>query len=68
MEEQLIELQMLLMDLQQSIDSLGNQQIEVSGRLDTLDKRVLSLEEKLKLVLESLPESAPAIDEKPPHY
>ncbi len=66
-EEGFIELQMLLMDQQRSLDSLSEQLRLQSDKVLLLEKKVEWLQSRLARVDEST-EQKQVTDEKPPHY
>ena len=68
MEEQLAELQMLLMELQRSLEDMSRQLIAHDTDLNAMNERVEKLETRLKYLIESMPGPETVADEKPPHY
>ena len=68
MEEQLAELQMLFMDQLKNMETMSEQLIAHSRRLDTLEEKFSVLETKINQVLELSSEMLEVIDEVPPHY
>jgi uncharacterized coiled-coil protein SlyX len=68
MDDQLAELQMLLMDQQQSLEEMSQQLVTHTADIEALDMKMALLESRLKLALESISGEQPVADEKPPHY
>lgn len=68
MEEQLAELQVLFMDQLQNMETMSEQLIAHSKRLNELEDKFSLLESKINQVLELSTEMLEVIDEVPPHY
>ena len=68
MEEQLAELQMLLMELQRSLEDLSRQLVAHDADISAMGERLETLETRLRHLMEAVPESETAADERPPHY
>lgn len=67
MEKQLAELQMLMMDLQRSMESLSDQIISHEKRFSENELRMRKLEMMIMQLAEPGADGG-FLDEKPPHY
>ncbi len=68
MENDLAELQMLLMEQQRSLESIGEQLIIQSNKVSVLEKKVNLLAGKLRDFGGLSGQDNPEADPQPPHY
>ena len=66
--EQLAELQIVLLDQQRSQEEFGGQLLSFGERLARLERQVELMMEKLRQLVELLPQTAGRGAERPPHY
>lgn len=62
------ELQMLLMEQQQAIETMSQQLIDQSARFSEMEKNLVLLESKLSLLAEQPALSQEPGNDRPPHY
>ena len=62
------ELQMLLMEQQQAIETMSQQLIDQSARFSELEKKLVLLESRLSLLAEQPATAQDRGDDRPPHY
>ena len=68
LSEQIAELQIILMDQQQTMEDFSAQLIGFGERLARLEQKQEILEDRVKQLVEMPGEKTGADDEQPPHY
>ncbi len=68
MDEKITELQILIMEQQQTIEVMSDQLIEQSARCTALEKKLAFLELKLLQVSEESGADSHPDSDRPPHY
>ena len=68
LSDQIAELQIILMDHQQTMDGFSAQLIGFGERLARLEQKQEILEDRVKQLVEMPGEKTGADDEQPPHY
>jgi uncharacterized coiled-coil protein SlyX len=68
MDEKITELQILIMEQQQTIEVMSDQLIKQSARCTTLEKKLALLELKLVQVSEETGAESHPDNDRPPHY
>ena len=68
LSEQIAELQIILMDQQQTMEDFSAQLIGFSDRLARLEHKQQILEDRVRQLAETPGEEADIGDDKPPHY
>ena len=68
MDENITELQILVMEQQQALETMSQQLIDQSARFTELEKKLVVLESKLRLLAEQPGADDSPTEERPPHY
>lgn len=68
LQDSIAELQILIMDQQQAIETLSDQLIAQSTRTDLLQMQLSKLESRLSQIAEPSSDQQVSADQKPPHY
>jgi len=68
MDEKITELQILITEQQHAIEVMSDQIIEQSARYDSLEKKFVLLEEKLRQASEESGVDSHSANDRPPHY
>ena len=68
MDENITELQILVMEQQQALETMSQQLIDQSARFEKLEKKLAALESKLQQFAEQPGPGDSPPDERPPHY
>jgi len=67
-DENITELQILVMEQQQALETMSQQLIDQSSRVEKLEKKLAALESKLQQFAEQPGPGDSPTDERPPHY
>lgn len=68
MEDKVNELQMLVMEQQQSIETLSDTLIQQSSRIAELEKKLTLVESRLQRVSDQNGSDEQVSEDRPPHY
>jgi uncharacterized coiled-coil protein SlyX len=67
-DNNITELQMLIMEQQQAIETMSELLIDHNSRFVKFEKELTALKTKLQQVGESTTDNLPGVEEPPPHY